>query len=169
MKLTRVIPAVAAVALLGACSPMPGTAAVLDGKTYSHADVDRMADACNKVLGADSLNGQFVMTSLVGGFLFEKVAEAAGAEIPDEQIDAMLVQSVDGAQALLDEEDCAPVMRAYAKSANLAQLDQAAVQSVAQDADVELNPRYGRWDPNAASLLAQSGSLSVPAAEQAQQ
>ena len=44
-----------------------------------------------------------------------------------------------------------------------------AVQSVAQDADVELNPRYGRWDPNAASLLAQSGSLSVPAAEQAQQ
>ena len=43
------------------------------------------------------------------------------------------------------------------------------LQSVAQDADVELNPRYGRWDPNAASLLAQSGSLSVPAAEQAQQ
>ena len=74
---------------------MPGTAAVLDGKTYSHADVDRMADACNKVLGADSLNGQFVMTSLVGGFLFEKVAEAAGAEMPDEQIDAMLVQSVE--------------------------------------------------------------------------
>lgn len=32
----------------------------------------------------------------------------------------------------------------------------------AQTLDVQLNPRYGRWQPASESLLDPSGSLSVP-------
>ena len=56
-------------------------------------------------------------------------------------------------------------MRRTAAHVTLSLLQQAGPQApgLLADADVRLNPRYGKWDPSTPELFDQSGSISEPA------
>lgn len=165
MKLTRVITAVAAVALLGACSPMPSTAAVINGTTVSEADVDRALEGCAEALGTtkDAFVRQGAVQTMALGSVFDQLADDFGG-FDDAQIDELGNQQGGEQAAMLANEDCRPLARQSIKVSLLQQLDQTAVMAAFADADIELNPRYGRWNPTDTSIFG-SSSISVPAGE----
>lgn len=166
MKLIRLVPAVAALTLLAACSPMPSTAFVVDGETVTEKQVAAAMEGCGEALGVgvDQFSRSGVVRTLLFGGIFDSLANQMGG-VTDEQIDQIVVQQDPSAQAMLDNEACRPLARANGKIALLQQLDQTMLLSALQGADVELNPRYGRWQPSEQSLFIDSGSLSVKAGE----
>mgnify|MGYP002143962445 CR=1 FL=1 len=61
MKLTRVVPAVAAMAMLAACSPTAGTALVAGGQTVTEADLTRMTESCTQIVGQEIARADIVL------------------------------------------------------------------------------------------------------------
>jgi uncharacterized lipoprotein YajG len=66
MLLTRVVPAVAAMAMLAACSPTAGTALVTGGQTISEADLTRMTESCTQIVGQEIARGDIVRILIMG-------------------------------------------------------------------------------------------------------
>lgn len=165
MKLIRVVTAVAAVALLGACSPMPGTAAVVNGTTISEADIDRALVGCAEALGTtkDAFVRQGAVQTMALGSIFDKLASDFGG-FDDAKVDELGKQQGGDQAAMLNNEDCRPLARQSIKVGLLQQLDQNAIMAAFKTADVQLNPRYGRWNPTDTSIFG-SSSISVPAGE----
>ena len=164
MNLKRSLPvALVAVAALGlsACSPTPNTALVMNGTSYSLGAVAATAEACNEVLGSEQVTDRGVVSNLIASGIFDDIAKKASQEITQETLDAYLVQSVQGADAMLKDEGCAPFARTYMKAQLLGQISEENVRAAAAGVDVDLNPRFGRWDPAGASLISNSGSMSI--------
>lgn len=162
MKLTHLATAVGAVVLLAACTPSPTTAAVVEGTVVKEGQVDAVIEGCNSVL---DLNGQKISRA---GVVYNLVLGAAirgqapGAEtMTDEQLDQVAAQLQNGA-AMLSNKDCAQLARSVAIVALAQQGGEEVTQSI-MAADVQLNPRYGIWDPSNPNLFEPNGSLSVPA------
>lgn len=105
MKLTRMVPAVAAVAMLAACSPMPSTAVIVDGTTTTEAQVTQAMEGCAEALGVsiDQLSRRGVVQTLLFGGIFDSLASQLGG-VTDEQVDAIVLQQDASAQAMLDNE-----------------------------------------------------------------
>lgn len=160
MKLFRAIPAIAAVALLGACSPMPSTAIVVNGTSFSNAQVEGIADACNQVIKQDEISPELVVQVFIIGAIFDQMAKDEGQAITDEQVDAVVVQQIQVGQTMLNDKECAPFVRNFVKATTLSDADQALVKAARTQVAVEVNPRYGRWDP-LSGLNPQTGSISI--------
>ncbi|MCG6566931.1 hypothetical protein [Tessaracoccus sp. ZS01] len=163
MKFTRLAPAVAAVAavgLLAGCSPTAGTALVVDGNRYTESEVTQIVDGCAEALqvAPDQLRRQGVVGTLLLGGLFDSF----GAEISEEDLRAAGAQSAQGSEQLFSVEDCKPLALANVKTTMLGQLEPQFIEEAANNLDVQLNPRYGKWEPWTQQLLNTSGSLSEP-------
>lgn len=157
MKLTRLVPAVAAIALLAGCSPTPGTALIVEGTRYTESQIDEIVDGCAEALEITS--DQIRRPGVVGTLLLGGLFDSFGAEIADADLEAA---GAEGSEQLFAVESCRPLALANTKTQLLSNLDQQMLMDGAQTLDVQLNPRYGRWQPASESLLDPSGSLSVP-------
>jgi hypothetical protein len=164
MKLTRLVPLVAAAALFAACSPTAGTALVVDGASYSESDIDRTVQGCADAMGVtpqDIVRPAVVQSLLLGG-VFDRLADEYG-HLSNETIDEVAAQGEFA--SMMQSQDCLPLIRASVKTSLLQQVDFEAVQTAARQADVQLNPRYGKWIPEDPALMDVSPSLSVPAGQ----
>ena len=161
MKLTRIIPVVAAALALGACSPSASTAAVLGGEVITEASVDAALAGCAEALSIDTsqLVRQGAVQTMALASVFDSVVAQFG-EFTDEQVEE-LGTSQGGQQAdMLANEDCHRLALDSVKVSLLGQLDQQVVTQALTAADIEVNPRYGRWNPTSQNLF-DSASISV--------
>lgn len=174
--------------LLSACAPTGATAAVVNGVTIPTAQVNSIAKGCAAAINdsgltpqtvtpdmvrADALQiailsewaAQYVITEAGAG---DQVPEGTSAlsyledhEIPDDAAPTtdQMVASVEGAQQgyLLDNEQCSVGILGLARHNVLAAT--AGSDYFNRPVDVEVNPRFGAWDP-ASLTVAGSGSLS---------
>ncbi len=172
MKLLRLVPAVVAVGLFAGCSPMPSTVAVVNGTLISADEVATASAGCAFAMGVseDQIRRAGIVQTLVLGEVMQELADAAGLTdaLIDENVDQQMAQltPLEGSESETQQafEDCRPLLRESAKvSALLQGLDQATALQVFEAADVEINPRYGRWDPASASLFTETGSISIAA------
>lgn len=158
MKLIRLVPALAAVtalAGLAACSPGPTVAAQVGDATITSALVDKSFTSCQD-LGVQAPVAT-ILTVLVYGEVAQGLASEYGLPLENSVLDQFVP-----AEALASD-GCDDVFRAEA-SVNLiaSELGEEIVLDALGNADVEVNPRFGAWDPQALGV-AGSGSLSVPA------
>ncbi|MFT3888971.1 MAG: hypothetical protein QM713_12525 [Arachnia sp.] len=165
MKLTRVVPAVAAMALLAACSPTAGTAVVIDGTAISEAHLSSAIEACKPILGPELSRGAVVHV-LIMGAVFDKMIESLGQPVTDEQLDELANEMYPATgTAMLASEGCREVGLAAIKNELLPQVDAAAAMTALRSLDVQMNPRYGKFTPSEEGLFVESGSLSVPSTD----
>ncbi len=166
MKLIRVATAVAAVALLGACSPTSGTAAVVDGRVLTNSDVDAAIAGCAIAAGIDEseIGRSSMVQTLVLGRALAPLIEGFD-QMPDDQINQVAQGLGMNMAPLLANEGCNEFGRAAVLTNSLGQtLGSQGVAQALADTDITVNPQYGRFDPTQATLFTSTGSLSVPAA-----
>lgn len=159
MKFTRLVPAaIAAVALLAGCSPTAGTALVVDGTRFTEAQIDEISAGCAEALeiGPDQIR----RAGVVGTLILGKVFDSFGTEVVEQDLQALSEQQ--GSGQLFSNAACKPLAIADAKIQLMGSLDEATVLQAASGLDVQLNPRYGKWQPESGALIDPSGSLSVP-------
>ncbi|HMR48059.1 MAG TPA: hypothetical protein PKE40_10945 [Arachnia sp.] len=163
MKLTRLVPVAGALALLAACSPAPSTVATVDGVVITSADLQRSVDGCAEIgVTEEALPVKQHVLLLTASELVRQSAEQHGIVIHDGEVRDLAQQS--GFADLLGNDECAKL--AYpnvALSLLAAELGQDVVIGELQEAQVEVNPRFGQWDTESLGLVG-TGSLSVPAA-----
>lgn len=161
MKLTRLVPvAVAAVALLAGCTPTSGTAAVVDGARLSEARVGEIIDGCIAASGGTEEN--FPRRAVVQNFLVARLFDRVAAEAQDVTTEQLKQIAQQQYPTFMADDACAELAIDSTKVGFLEQVDRNHVIGEAAAADVELNPRYGAWNPRAEGLF-DSASLSVPA------
>lgn len=160
MKLTRLVPVAAAIALLTACSPTPGTAVSFDGATLTEARVSEIIDGCVEATGAQAENfpRRAIVQTFMVGRLFDKLSK-------DANLDTSMLEEVatQNYSVMMGNEACRTLAVDTVKASFLEQAKREDVIAEAKKSDVKLNPRYGAWKPNDAQLFVNSGSLSVPA------
>ena len=122
MKLTRVVPAVAAMAMLAACSPTAGTALVAGGQTVTEADLTRMTESCTQIVGQEIARADIVKI-LIMGSVFDELAVSAGQDVTEDQIAQMAGEILSSGDAMMNDADCRPVAvgereRAPSRAAN---------------------------------------------------
>lgn len=160
MKLARlamVVPVVALTALAG-CSPAPTTAAEVGGTTISEATLTATHEGCT-ALGAQASRAS-VLSPLVIGEAARQVA--ADHDVDLSELDQLTAGDPNIAP-YMGNEDCARVGEAQGLLALLSsQLEQDVWIDAILGADINVNPRYGAWDPEAGTIGG-SGSISVPA------
>lgn len=163
MKLMRLVPAVAAVALLAACAPSPSTAVVVDGTTYTEAAITQVSKDCAQALGIEysQIKRSAVVRTFILGGLFDKMAKMGDQPVSEESMDAYIRQND---PTMLSNAGCVPLARASAKGNLLSQADPAGLQAAMAALDVKLNPRYGTWQPKIDAPFTDDGSLSIPVA-----
>lgn len=163
MKLKRLVPMAAAAALLAGCGVSPQNAAVVDGDTLSHADVSRQFNGCHDNAGVTdpSFSGSEVVRAFVMGKIFDKAA----ASVPGAgDIEGYLVEAANAqAPALMADPGCAEFALNVMKAGALSQLGLTQEQGteLMDSVQIEINPRYGTFDPTAGEVTT-SGSMSVP-------
>lgn len=167
MKLTRltaVVAGSAAAILLGACSPLPGTAVSVEGVTISENTIEAAVNGCASALNVETsdLNRIGIVQILTMGEVSKVLLADAG--LTDEMIDQAASSNAE-LQQMLTDKDCAPLVRAQVWQGFLSQTAGEDILGQLQGVDVQMNPRYGRWSPDETQLFVQSGSLSNPAAE----
>ncbi len=167
MKLTRLVPVVAAAALFAGCSPMPGTAAQIGDTRITESQLDEVTAACESVgLTTEQVPRTSLLMAEILGAVAEEMAAANDIEITDEEAVDLLRSTSPDSPTLADPE-CARVASQSAKLQLIVtksgeDADVNALQEQFEAVEVQLNPRYGTWDP-AGSGISGTGSLSVPA------
>lgn len=160
MKLIRLVPVVAAVSLLAACSPAPSTVAVVNGERITSEDLQRTLDGCAEVgYGTDVVPRKAHVMYLTAGELMRQLAAGHGFELNSGEVRAVAAQN--NPPELLANEDCAELVFAgSALSLMLENFTEDELVAELSQADVEVNPRYGRWDADQLGLTG-DGSLSI--------
>ncbi|MBB1511879.1 hypothetical protein H5398_00345 [Tessaracoccus sp. MC1679] len=166
MLLKRVVPLVAAAALFAGCSPMPSTAVQVGDTRISEAQVDGVVASCESVgIGPDQVDRRTLVMSEILGAVAVEIAADLDQTVTDEEALAVLRETAGESPALNDPE-CARIAAAGSKLQILVaklgeDADIAVLQQMFEDVDVDLNPRYGQWDP-AGEGVTGTGSMSVP-------
>lgn len=162
MKLKPLAAAAVAAAALAGCSPAPGTAVIIDGHSYSHADVREMTAACESLLGMaeGELREDFAVQMLVLGAVADEAEQVHG---PLGSIDPVLTQMRPGAAQAAEDPDCGPLVTGFARASLMLSLDQPQlVTEATQRTDYVLNPRYGQLELETPGLFGSaSKSLRV--------
>ena len=141
MLLTRVVPAVAAMAMLAACSPTAGTALVAGGQTVSEADLTRMTESCTRIVGQEIARADIVKI-LIMGAVFDELAASAGQDVTEDQITQMAGEILSAGDAMMNDVDCRPVAVGAVKNQLLSQVDPDSAMDVLTGLDVQhLAPR----------------------------
>lgn len=165
----RAASAVAAVALLVGCSAQPGTAAVVDGRTISQADLDRTHADLTQII--PQLDARTTLVALMVGPYFIEAAEENGVGVSESQARDFAEQNAAAAGVESAFGDGAvEVLRFSLAAEQLGGLPdgQAVVAGVEDEilaADIDVNPRYGDLDPATGQLVAEAPSWLVGAGE----
>ncbi|MCV2396359.1 hypothetical protein OEB99_18770 [Actinotalea sp. M2MS4P-6] len=150
--------------LLAGCSPQPGTAAVVDGERIPQSDVADAIDDLGPVLS--STDPAAMLSFLIISPVFVQVASEAGVGVSEQDgasfLDSAFEQS--GQTPPATYSDAAVLLgEQAAASTNLSGLDDSstALSTITERIaalDVEVNPRYGTFDPSSGSITA----ISLP-------
>lgn len=165
-KLTHLLVAPAVgVALLAGCSPNGATAAIVNDVVIPEARVSSYADGCATMVQGDGSDAQKaaavrpqMLKWAILGEMSRQQSESVGGPT-DEEMRAYVNEA--GLAQLLTDPDCAEAALGVARHDLIALNAGADHASYFGSFDVELNPRYGQWDPAELEAVG-SGSLSVP-------
>lgn len=160
--------ALAVVALAG-CSRPPSSAAEVGGTTISNATVDSTVTGVAQALGAQpaEINRKAVFASLVQGAVVQEVVtsqqQAGRTDLdvtgPDR---SAVIQAQPQLQQLLTVPEAVPLAEALIDFTVVQQrMGSDAFQEAFFAVPVEVNPRWGTWDPASQEGLTGTGSLSV--------
>jgi len=154
--------ALAGILALSACSGSTSaeTAAVVDGRVITEQEVREATSQINRAFNPQQpLTAAQTLTLLIRAPFINEAAAAAGR-----------AQSESAARAALKDFPETPAdstVEILQAEASLQQIDDAGRQELTKqfaEADMKINPRYGRFDPQQASLVATSPNWLVPAA-----
>ena len=148
---------VASAALLGACSPMPGTAAVVDGERITERHVTDASATFAELLGSAPSTAA-VLDALVKEKVVTPVAEEFGITASDAQVvDYFAEYSASTGAEPLEESAFTPAglrVGRYLYLMGEAQMSED-VQEIStgmleafQSADIEVSARYGAYNEN---------------------
>lgn len=141
----------AAATVLAACSGSPGTAAVIDGERLSDADIAAAGADYAAVTGSEASPGAIVYT-LVDGLILSDIAGEYGVAFSDEEVVEYAEQVATQSGGEIPEEGLSPtfieLMRVLQVQGALSadpngQSIVADFSAVRENAEVEVNPRYG--------------------------
>lgn len=156
-------------ALTGCATGNPQVAAYVDGARIAQSEVDAISQVLAEVSAdpADTAGdfGTTVVTIMVQAKLAKKAADAASITVTDAERQQVFASNELYA-ALISNPVTADFMNGFADTAILVnnEAGSAAIKNALASTEVRVNPRFGTWDPAAASLVqGSSGSLSVPA------
>ncbi|WP_147572552.1 hypothetical protein [Cellulomonas massiliensis] len=144
---------------LAGCSGAPGVAATVDGRTITTAQVGAAYEQLHPYLPAAASSD--ILAAMIQEPVYSRLADEAGVGVSDDAAVSLLDQVVQqAAQANGTEAAPAPdwndssvlVGRYVVALNNLGAADDpqaaAAATAAMQSADVEVNPRFGSFDPN---------------------
>ncbi len=150
---------IAASALVVTGCGAPQDAATIDGETYSVQDVQERTDNLNAAVGSEMFTPVYVVTVTVDNAIAQKVAAEFGMEATDEQLMGALLQQGVPAQLVMDPQAGEVLKDDLFSKAVQQQVPPAEYARIADEVDVQVNPRYGSLDAN--GYFAAGGSLSV--------
>lgn len=165
MTRARLFAPLAAVALLAGCSlPTPSVAVQVGTAKITETQVTNVAEGCGIVLAQPAANlRRDVVVFLTRGELATQIAAANNIDLGRGVLDTFVRTQAPGIVSYYEDDDCAQLADAAAKFEIVAGTvaDPAAVLALTDQIELQLNPRYGTWDP--ATLEASgTGSLSEP-------
>ncbi len=136
--------AVAASLSVSACGTGagPGVAAVTDGQVIHESDLDDIAADFSRVQGAQAPSRSEMVALLVARPYVLQSLSSKGTALTEQGVRELL------GQELPDPSEA--TVRYIQAASSQQQLDQAAVQQIQQTmaaADIEVNPRYGEFEP----------------------
>lgn len=150
----------AGAAALGGCATSPSNAAVVDGSTISRQTLSASITGAQQV---SQLTGDQVLSVLIQAQIAERVAADEGLTITDadreEQLNPQVLAVADARDFALELADVQIVA---------GEVGEQQFTEALRGADVEVNPRYGSWDPEQVAvnpeggMLAQSGGGQQP-------
>jgi hypothetical protein len=154
--LIRTAAALAAAGLvLGGCAAQPGTAATVNGTTISENEVDEATSEFIALTGQEDVTPVAVLNTLVEGAVLDPIATEAGYAVSDAEVERFYLEqaSLAGATASPDVDSPAFIdLGRYLLQYNEiyaspdAQAIFAEAETARQEADIEVNPRYGQTD-----------------------
>lgn len=157
-RLSRGIAAAGLVAALalGGCGAHPGSAAVVDGERISESDLDRAVADFAAVTG-QQIDSPTMLSTLVVAPMILDVAAEYGVAASDDEASALLDRQAEASGLPVPEDGYGSGVLQIAKmtivnqtmsvspDGNAAMGD---VNTRITEADVEINPRYGEFDPS---------------------
>lgn len=161
--------AAATVLTLGGCVGAPSSAAEVDDTVITEDLLDSTVQGAAEALGAgpDEINQKAVLASLIQGAVVDELVQdstadgGAGLEITQADRRAA-AESQPQLQQLLAVPAAAPLAEALIDlSLVQQQLGPEAFQEAFLAVPVQVNPRWGTWDPTSQEGLTGTGSLSV--------
>lgn len=166
---------VAGLALAG-CSYQPGAAAVVDGRTITERQLAQASTELSEILG-NPVSTPVVLQTLIVAPTAIQVASRNGLAVSAQQAQEMLEQeSAQGEAGTVGEEEYSdPTLTVgrYLMLQNMITIDPEGAQIGAElseaidELDVELNPRYGEWDPMEGPTPVQPDWIVDPATDEA--
>lgn len=163
---------VVGLALTGCQTGRPGVAAFVGGDEITVDEVQEIATGVAAVLPEEQVDSglqQRVLNQLVVALLFDEVAEQRGIEITPSDLDAVRANpQFPQLPPELPDGFVEPLLRIYATADSIAQDEgpeavNQAVLDAAASLEVEINPRYGKWNPEAGVIEPLiSGGLAEP-------
>ncbi len=167
-RLTHVLAAGAAVALVAGCSPSSATAAVVNGQNIRESTVEAIMEGCVAVgamsEGPDLRRGVVENLIVIEGA--HEVARQNDLDIAETDITELL-QTNPALATFLEDEACGDYIRGDANTfLVLQQVDSQQFLQTLHEMDIQVNPRYGQWttDPEPGSQfpvgIQGSGSIS---------
>lgn len=142
---TRTLAALAGALLLAGCAAGPfDTAATVNGEVISESDLQEAVAQINTQVATSPAD---VLGTLVKGPVLSELAQGAPFEVSDQQM-------VEAIRTQTTIEDPSPLLVDYVRADYyLRQLGGVIPPEALADLDVELNPRYGTWDPAAGDVV----------------
>ena len=137
---------------LSACgSQAPGAAAIVDGSTISDKDVQTVALELNTIAqGQTKLTPSVVLLNLILAPYVLSEAGRTGKTVPDAQARSVIAKVPNPSPATMD------FVRMQLAIPNLSTASKTAILAKLAKADVNVNPRYGTFDPARIEMLPSS-------------
>lgn len=150
----RIAVPLVAVAAFAGCAHSPSTAAIVGDKVISEAEVTDAVNSCRKI--NPQIKRLDVLFPLILGEIADEVSPKLGRTIDAAKLRAAMEADPDASQAF--GTPCQKVVEGELKMRYLqATVD---VEAVLQKLPhVEINPRYGAWNPR--GIDPRGGSISV--------
>lgn len=156
MKLAaRIAVPLVAVAALTGCAPGPSTAAIVGDRTISEAELTETVDSCRKI--NPKIKRLDVLFPLMLGELSDEISPKLGRPTDDARLRAAMEADPEASRTI--GTPCQKVVEGDLKMRYLQ--GSAGVEAVVQELPrVQINPRYGTWDPQG-RLDPRGGSISA--------
>lgn len=158
----RVVAVVAAgLLLLSGCATGAGTAATVEGQQISEAELHEATRQFNEVAQQPVTPGQ-VLEVLVQLPVLDEVGAQAGVDFTEQEYREAMIEA-----GLSDPHPLAvDFLRGLNIQNTLPQMGEEVPAEALAELDVELNPRYGSWDPETATVSADPPEWITPVEEE---